>query len=462
MLEQTPVTTKNGRERPSERRHALDKPGIPVSAAAVGATRLNYRWHVVIWLLVGGIINYMDRASLSIAAPGMIHELGLTRTQIGLLGSVFAWTYAVMQLPAGWVIDRFGAKRAYALGMIWWSVATWLTGVVGSMSGLLVMRALLAVGEAPCWPTSAKITAAWFPAQERGFATGVWDSSSKWGPALAPAMLVALMIAFGWRSLFHVTGAFGIAFALLFLMLYRNPVDSRRLSKEERAYIEAGGGGHERSLTTSPVKWRSLFARRSVWGMILGYFCTIWLWNIFLVFLPLYLLDRFHISFAQLGVYAGIPWVGGAVGEIAIGYLAKKIVDRQLAPPIGAKRLLIACCAVGAAVCAIALPFTPSLNLTLMLFTAGLAFVSAVVGSAWALAADIAPSSMVASVSAIQNFGGYFGGAFSPVVAGFIVDRTGSYALAFISGGIIAGGAALFYWFMARQPIVDEGIEPAA
>lgn len=434
----------------------LDKPTGSLTAAAVRPARLNFRWHVLIWLLIGGIINYMDRASLSIAAPGMIAELGLTRTQIGLLGSVFAWTYAVMQLPAGWVIDRFGAKRAYALAMIWWSVATWLTGVVGSISGLLVMRALLAVGEAPCWPTSAKITAAWFPAKERGFATGVWDSSSKWGPAIAPAVLVALMVAFGWRSLFHVTGAVGVAFALLFLMLYRNPVDSKRLSKDEREYIEAGGGGHERSLANSSLRWRSLFARRSVWGMILGYFCTIWLWNIFLVFLPLYLLDRFHISFAQLGVYAGIPWAGGALGEIAIGYLAKKMVDREIASPIAAKRLLIACCAVGAAVCAIGLPFSHTLNVTLALFTVGLAFIAAVVGSAWALAADIAPSSMIASVSAIQNFGGYFGGAFSPVVAGFIVDRTGSYALAFISGGAIAGCAALFYWFMAREPIVDD------
>jgi MFS family permease len=196
--------------------------------------------------------------------------------------------------------------------------------------------------------------------------------------------------------------------------------------------------------------------------MILGYFCTIWLWNIFLVFLPLYLLDRFHISFTQLGVVAGIPWAGGAVGEIAVGYLAKKMVDRQWVSPIDAKRLLIACCAAGAAVCAIALPFTHALSVTLALFTVGLAFIAAVVGSAWALAADVAPSSMVASVSAIQNFGGYFGGAFSPVVAGFIVDRTGSYALAFISGGIIAGCAALFYWFMAREPIRDDSAAPAA
>ncbi|MEM5366426.1 MFS transporter [Paraburkholderia azotifigens] len=423
------------------------------SASAAGATRMNYRWHVLIWLLLGGIINYMDRASLSIAAPGMIQDLGLTRTQIGLLGTVFAWTYAVMQLPAGWIIDRFGAKKAYAIGMIWWSVATWLTGVVGSISGLIVMRVLLAVGEAPCWPTSAKITAAWFPGKERGFATGVWDSSSKWGPALAPAVLVALMIAFGWRSLFHVTGAVGIAFAILFLFLYRNPAQSKRLSREEFAYIEAGGGGHEHSLATSSIKWRSLFGHRSVWGMILGYFCAIWLWNLFLVFLPLYLLDRFHISLAQLGVYASIPWFGGALGEILAGWIATKLVDRGVASSMGAKRVIIVCCSLGAAVCAIALPFTQSIEMTIVLMTVGLAFIAATIGNAWALAADIAPSSMVASVSAIQNFGGYFGGAFSPVAAGFIVDRTGSYSLAFVIGGAIAGCAAVFYWFMARRPI---------
>jgi MFS family permease len=266
-------------------------------------------------------------------------------------------------------------------------------------------------------------------------------------------LLVALMIAFGWRSLFHVTGAVGIAFAILFLFLYQNPVQSKRLSREEFAYIEAGGGGHERSLTTSSIKWRSLFGHRSVWGMILGYFCAIWLWNLFLVFLPLYLLDRFHISLAQLGVYASIPWFGGALGEIVAGWFATRLVDRGVASSLGAKRIIIVCCSLGAAVCAIALPFTQSITMTIVLMTVGLAFIAATIGNAWALAADIAPSSMVASVSAIQNFGGYFGGAFSPVVAGFIVDRTGSYSLAFVIGGAIAGCAALFYWFMARERV---------
>jgi sugar phosphate permease len=427
-------------------------------ASTAGLARMNFRWQVIIWLLIGGIINYIDRASLSIAAPEMIHDLGLSRTQIGLLGTVFSWTYAVMQLPAGWIIDRFGAKKAYALAMIWWSVATYLTGVVGTVSGLLIMRALLAVGEAPCWPTAAKITAAWFPTKERGFATGIWDSSSKWGPALAPAVLVALMVTFGWRSLFHVTGFVGIAFALIFLVFYRNPIQSKRLSKEEFAYIEAGGGGQERSIGNSRREWTGLFRHQSVWGMILGYFCAIWLWNLFLVFLPLYLLDRFHISFAQLGVYASIPWIGGAVGEIIVGYLTKKMVDRGMASPIDAKRMWIVICAIGAAASAVAMPVVDSLGLTITLMTLGLAFLAAIIGAAWALASDVAPKSMIASVSAIQNFGGYFGGAFSPVVAGFIVDRTGSYSIALITGGLVAGSSALFYWFMVKR-VVPESAE---
>ncbi len=430
----------------------LVRPANSQESADGLAAGLNVRWQVLIWLVAGGVINYIDRASLSIAAPEMIRELGLTRTQIGLMGTVFSWTYAIMQLPAGWVIDRFGAKRAYAVAMIWWSLATYLTGVVGTISGLLVMRALLAVGEAPCWPTSAKITAAWFPKKERGFATGIWDSSSKWGPALAPSILVALMVTFGWRSLFHVAGFVGIVFALLFLFLYREPDKSKRLSKEEFAFIKAGGG------TGMPVgstggEWRGLFKSRSVWGMILGYFCAIWLWNLFLVFLPLYLLDRFHISLAQMGVYASIPWIGGAVGEIVVGYLTKKMVDKGMAEPIDAKRMMIAICGVGAALSAVALPFSTSLGMTITLMTFGLAFLASIIGAAWALASDVAPKSAVASVSAIQNFGGYFGGAFSPVVAGLIVDKTGSYELALVSGGVIAGCSALFYWFMVKKVV---------
>jgi sugar phosphate permease len=418
----------------------------------------NLRWTVVIWLLLGGIINYLDRTNLSIAAPEMIKELHLTATDIGLMGSVFSWTYAFCQLPSGWLIDRFGAKRVYSIAVLWWSIATAMTGACSKLGTLLGSRVLLGIGEAPCFPTNAKITSHWFPKKEHGLATGIWDASSKVGPALAPPILVALMVGYGWRALFYITGIIGIVFIICFMKFYKNPEHSRKLSAREMAYIKEDdrSNGQSSEQATPKVKWSSLFKYRSVWGMILGFFCTIWIWNIFLNFLPMYLVKVHHLSLKDLGIYAAIPWVGGIFGDVFGGYVGKKLTDNGIATPINAKRIIITVCALLSAVVVIAVPFVNGLGITITLFTLALCFTSAITGSAWALAGDIAPPSMVGSVGSIQNFGGYFGGAFSPVIAGMIVDGTGSYSLAFISGGIIAGCAALCYWFIVKDPIVEQ------
>jgi sugar phosphate permease len=416
-------------------------------------TTKNFRWTVVIWLLIGGIINYLDRTNLSIAAPAMIKELKLNNTDIGLMGTVFSWTYAVMQLPSGWLIDRFGAKRVYAVAVLWWSIATALTGACNKLLTLVGARFLLGVGEAPCMPTNAKITSQWFPKSERGLATGIWDASSKVGPALAPPVLVAIQMTFGWRALFFITGALGIVFILIFMKFYKSPDKSKKLSKEEFNYIQAGGGASDDNIQGAKIKWRQLFKYRSVWGMILGFFCTIWIWNIFLTFLPLYLLKTQNISFKELGIYASIPWIGGILGDVLGGYITKKLVDKGITSPINAKRGLIAICALLAGALVIMIPFVNGLAITITLMTLALCAISAITGSAWALSGDIAPPSMVGSVGAIQNFGGYFGGAFAPLIAGLIADTTGSYSLAFISGGIIAACAAIFYWFVVKDPI---------
>jgi MFS family permease len=360
-----------------------------------------------------------------------------------------------MQLPAGWLIDRFGTKKIYSIAVLWWSGATFMMGLFNKLPSFIIVRLLLGAGEAPCWPTGAKITSYWFPKKERGFATGLWDSSSKWGPAIAPPLLVAIMLAFGWRSLFYITGIAGVLFSIAFWIFYKNPEHSRKLSKEEFEYIQSEGAGFEENLVNSKIKWRSLFKYKTVWGMILGFFCTIWIWNIFLVFLPLYLVEVHGVTLQELGIYASIPWVGGIFGAIFGGYLTKKLVDKGITSPVKAKRALISICAILAAIVVIFVPFVDSLAMKITLFTLALCFISAITGSAWALAGDIAPPSMVASVGAIQNFGGYFGGALSPFIAGLIVDKTGSYSLAFISGGIIAGCAALCYWFLVKNPIQE-------
>lgn len=416
------------------------------------------RWMVVFWLLVGGIINYLDRANLSIAAPEMMKDLNLTNTDIGLMGSIFSWTYALMQLPSGFLIDKFGPKKVYGWAVGLWSGATVLTGFCNNLTSLLFARAFLGVTEAPCWPGGAKITASWFPKKERALATGFWDAASKWGPAIAPPILVAIMVPFGWRALFYITGAIGLVFLIFFIFFYKQPEQHKTLSKEELEYIKADGGGTAASISSSTqVTWGSLFKHKSVWGMILGFFCYVWMMNIFTTFLPLYLMKTQNIELKQLGIYASIPYFGGVIGAIAGGYITKWLVDRAIVKvPLVAKRATISICAILAGITVIGLPFVTSLTATLTLLTIAMVLLSALSSSAWALPGDVAPSSMVASVGGIQNFGGYFAGALSPVVVGMIADATGSYALAFISGGIIAACAAICYWFMVKEPIVAE------
>lgn len=423
-----------------------------------GRRRGAVRHTATLWLLIGGIINYVDRSSLSIAAPEMVRELHLSMTQIGLMGTVFAWCYAIAQIPTGWIGDRVSARTVFAASLGVWSAATMASGFVGALGWLLVFRGLLGVAEAPCWPTATKIISFWYPREERGVAIGIFTSSAKWGPAIAPPILVALMIQYGWRGLFIATGAAGILYAAIFYLGYRNPDRSRHLGETERRYIEASGGGTEHRLDASPsrIRWSSLFSFRSVWGMIAGYFCAIWIWNSFIVFLPMYLQATFHVSLAKLGIYASIPWIGGALGAMSSGFVVKKVMKRFALSGKRANQIVIAAYSVGSGIALSILTQVHGLGATIAIVTVALAFTSAINAMAWALAAEIAPASMVSSVSAIQNFGGYFGGALSPLVTGAIVDATGSYSIAFSLASVIGilGGACYLWW--VKHPISDE------
>ena len=168
--------------------------GLKPQSSAKNVRKIkNFRYIILGWLLLAGVLNYMDRTSVSIAAPHMIEELGLSMTDIGLLGAVFSWTYAFCQLPAGYLIDKIGPRRMYFVSIGLWSIATSLMAIGHTMSHFIFFRFLLGVGESPNSPNSSKITTQWFPREERGQAAGIWDSGSKWGSAIAPPVLTVLM-----------------------------------------------------------------------------------------------------------------------------------------------------------------------------------------------------------------------------------------------------------------------------
>lgn len=421
----------------------------------------NRRWSVAFILLVGGFINYLDRASLSVAAPTMMEDLHLSNTDIGLMGSVFSLFFAFSQFPAGWLADRFGPRKVYAGAATLWGLSTMLTGLCSSLTSLLCARALLGMTEAPGWPTSAKITSIWFPRKERALASSIWDASSRWGLAFAPPLLVFMSIHFGWGALFYLAGSLGVIFGLIFFLIYRQPENHPRISSRERDYIQAGGGGNvPRAEPGARVKWASLFRYQSMWGMMLGWFCYIWLFNIFVTFLPLYLMKTQHVTLNAMGIYASIPYLAGIVGAALGGYAVKWLTDHQTqSDPLKAKKIVIMVAALISGAATIAVPFCDSLTLTLVMMTVAMFCLSAVSCTCWAIPGDVASNDIVGSVCGIQNFGGFFAGALSPLVTGYIADATGSYAMAFVSGGAIAALTGFCYWFLVRKPIVKKESE---
>jgi MFS family permease len=417
------------------------------------------RYWMLGWLLLAGILNYMDRSSVSIAAPHMIADLGLTKTDIGLMGAVFSWTYAVCQLPAGYLIDKLGARRMYFAAVGIWSIATALMAVGQTMAHFLTFRFLLGVGESPNSPNCSKITTAWFPREERGQAAGIWDSGSKWGSAIAPPVLTVLSLTLGWRAMFLIVGLAGLVLAVAFWAFYRAPEESKRLSEEEYRFIVAG-----RDDTTQPkahLPWIKFFTYPQTWGMMLGFFSSIWVWNIFITFLPLFLQDTLGVSIAKTGWVAAIPYLASAITGIYTGRLTISLVRRRGMTAFGSKKAILIGGSIGLGVLLCIVPFVHNLFWALVVLCAALGLVAAVQAQSWALTSDIVPDTHAAQFGGIMNFGGYFGGALAPVATGIIVDRTGSYTPSFLASGVIAVLGAGFYWLMVRRPVHVPSPTPA-
>lgn len=422
------------------------------AAGKSNKTIKNMRYWILGWLLLAGVLNYMDRSSVAIAAPHMIEELGLTKTDIGLMGAAFSWTYAVAQLPAGYLIDKIGPRRIYIIAVGFWSIATSLMAFGHNMFHFITFRVLLGIGESPNSPNCSKITTQWFPRSERGQAAGIWDSGSKWGSAIAPPVLTFLALFFGWRAMFLTIGVAGLILVACFWAFYRSPENSKRLSEEEFAHIKAGRDDTSKEGPTIP--WAKFFTYRQTWGMMLGFFSSIWIWNIFITFLPLFLQDTLGVSIAQTGWVAAIPYLASAIGGIYTGRVTL-ILARKHGNPLESKRVVLIIGCVVLAGLLVIVPLVHNLTGSLIVLCFALAFIAGIQSQSWALTSDLVPDAQAAQFGGIMNFGGYFGGALAPVVTGMIVDRTGSYTGAFFAAAAVALSGAFFYGILVRKPVTE-------
>ena len=226
-------------------------------------------------LVVAGVVNYIDRATLAVANPLIREELGLSIADMGYLLSAFLWAYAFSQLPTGAMVDRLGPRILLTMGLSLWSLAQLLGGLVQNFGQFFGARVLLGVGEAPQFPTGARVVRDWFNQRDRGLATGVFNCASSLGTAIAAPLLTYLMLSFGWRVMFVVMGVAGLIVAALWGLLYRNP-DEVALTPQENTYRTQGDPPGQRTKVTFR-EWKLLFRFRTTWGMIFGYFGCIYL-----------------------------------------------------------------------------------------------------------------------------------------------------------------------------------------
>ena len=402
----------------------------------------------LVLLFIAGIVNLLDRSSLSVAGEAIRGDLGLSATEFGVLLSAFSLSYGFAQLPSGMLLDRFGPRIVLGAGLIFWSLMQALTGMVNSFSHFILLRIGLGIGEAPFMPAGVKSINDWYVQKERGTAVGIFNSSTVLGQAIAPPALVLMQIAWGWRTMFVVIGLAGIVVGLCWYAWYRNRAQFD-LQQDERLYLAAPVQARP---TLNFSEWLGLFKRRTTWGMILGFSGVNYTGWLYIAWLPGYLQAQQGLSLAKTGWVAAIPFLAAAVGMwvngIVVDALARRVYDlaktRKTAIVVG---LLLS--ALGTLlVVQSSSPAQAVAFISMALFCVHFAGTSA-----WGLVQVLVSEQKVASVAAIQNFGSFVFASFAPVVTGWVVDTTHSFNLALVIAACVTFTGALCYFFIVKDPI---------
>jgi sugar phosphate permease len=415
-----------------------------------GSRRLKrLQWFSVTLCVMAIGVNYIDRATVSVANLSIRNEFGLNATEIGGLVSVWSLCYAISQLPMGWLVDRVGPRRLLGIALLIWSAAQAMGGVVSSFGQLLWARGVLGVGEAPAYTGSARVVTNWFHISRRGLPTGFYNMAGTLAPAVAPPLLTGLMLAYGWRAMFLVMGVLGIAGAIIWFVFYRDP-ESSSLTSEELQELRDEDTKQTNAVTFA--QWSRLFTFRTMWGMVLGSFCHSYVLWMYQAWLPAYLEMQHHFSVARTGVYAAIPYVCGIAGSLISGYVSDALVRHDV-DLILSRKLPAIVGLVGVAIFTVLAAMTADATLAVVFISVTMFFVQLAAASIWMIAPTVAPHNYVASSASIQNFGGYIGATISPIATGFIVDVTHSFnlGLAIAAGMAIVG--ALSYLLLVRGTI---------
>ncbi len=433
------------------------RPGI----AGAKATRM--RWGILAVLFIITTINYADRATISIAGPVLSKVLGLSPVEMGFIFSAFAWSYVLGQLPGGWLLDRFGSKITYFFSIFLWSVFTMLMGSVGFFTGgaavavLFGLRLLIGAAEAPSFPGNSRITSAWFPKDERGTAAAIFNSAQYFATVLFAPLMGWLVHTYGWQSVFYVMGGLGILMALVWSKTIYGPKTHPRINAEELAYIEAGGAlvNLDSAAATDQSKkidsWvciKELLSNRMLLGVYIGQYCITTLTYFFLTWFPVYLVQERHMTILKAGFIAALPAVAGFLGGILGGIVSDLMIKSGYSLSAARKTPIV--CGMLLSMIMIVCNYVSADWLVIAMMS--LAFFGKGVGAlGWAVVSDTSPKEAGGLSGGLFNTFGNTAGITTPIVIGYIVQATGSFAGALMFIGANAAAAIFSYLFIVGE-----------
>jgi MFS family permease len=396
---------------------------------------------VLLLLCAMYLITYIDRVNVSTAASQFGAELGLSHTQIGFVFSAFAYPYLIFQIIGGWIGDRFGPRRTLAVCSLIWAGATVLTGFAGGFVSLVIARLLLGLGEGATFPTATRAMSNWMPAERRGFAQGITHAAARVGNAVAPPLITWLMLATSWRGSFFITGIISLIWVVVWFRYFRDdPREHPGIANDEIKNLPVYSGMKQRV----PVPWPTLIGRMV--PVTLVYFCYGWVLWLFLSWIPQYFLHNYHLQLGKSALFASGVFFAGVLGDWLGGEITDKLLHRTGKLRL-ARNAMVGLCMLATALSLAPIMLMSNLSITsaAICLSLGFFFNEMTIGPMWSVPMDIAPKH-AGTASGIMNTGSALAAIISPVVGGWLIDRTGNWNLPFIvSMVLMAAGIVLSF-----------------
>jgi sugar phosphate permease len=436
--------------------------------AATGSSK--GRWYVLLLISVMYLVTYLDRVNISTAAPEISKEFGFDKVTMGFIFSAFVWSYALFQVPGGWLSDRFGARNVLTGVVAFWSVMTAATAAAFNSLSFIVVRFLFGVGEAGAFPGATRAMQLWYPQRERGFVQGITHSASRLGAAIAPLIVAPIIVggqfggvtipALGWRAVFLICAVIGLIWAVWWALSYRNlPEDHPMVNKAELGHIR----GIAADGTINPpnihkqtnVPWSMLVRSANMWAIMCAYFTYVYCLWIFLSWLPSYLVEARHFTLLKTGLLASLPLFAGVIGDTAGGLATDWLLHKTGSAKIGRRTVAIVGL-LGCAVCIVPAALTNDAYTAVYGLTASMFFLEFTIGPSWAVPMDTG-GKYSGTVSGMMNMAGNFGGALSPIVFGFLAEGGNWQAPFIVAAALLVVGAAVWaFWIDPDKAILTD------